>query len=73
MPINNHSKFDEDWIRTVEVKEQTRSIWPNLDNSRTIIQNCLGQIGWLSLCQEPILLSLVKIEIRLFHLESGQG
>mgnify|MGYP007133262484 CR=1 FL=1 len=47
MPTNNITKFDDDPLKNIQVKEWTRFILANLANSRVITPKCFMGSGWL--------------------------
>ena len=48
MPLCTATKFHEDLAKTLWLREQTSLFGKILDNSREVIQECMGQYSWLS-------------------------
>ena len=77
MLTNNVTKFDDDPLKNIEVKERTRFILAILANSRAITPKCFMGSGWLSnlaeiFCQQTFLQSLMIIQWKILKLLSGQ-
>ena len=77
MLTNNVTKFDDDPLKNIEVKERTRFILAILANSRAITPKCLMGSGWLSnlaeiFCQQTFSESLMIIQWKILKLLSGQ-
>ena len=43
MPLSTATKFHEDLAKTLGLREQTSLFGKILDNSREVIQECMGQ------------------------------